>query len=223
VTLVAVNAVVDVSRHVRVTEVSGIVAAVAAGALEYGVIVGIDVARGANTVGIAMVNRESRVLRVIECRAGPGCGVVAVLARGREELLLRRVAGIGGVVVIGLMAADTSRGQRGVVAVDVAVGAYPRRCLVRAGEGECRIVVIERGVCPDGGVVAQFARGRESGRRVRGIVRSRVVLLVARVAQGVVQRIVVVDMAIDALPRWDGVTSRQREAGTAVIEGGICP
>jgi hypothetical protein len=54
------------------------------------------------------------------------------------------MAGIGGVVVIGLMAADASRGQRGVVAVDVAVSARPRRCLVRACQGECRVVVIER-------------------------------------------------------------------------------
>ena len=83
--------------------------------------------------------------------------------------------------------------------------------------------MIERRVCPDGGVVAQFARGRESGRGVRGIVRARVVLLVARVAQGAVQRIVVVDMAIAALPRWHGVQSGERKTGTAVIEGRIGP
>ena len=221
--LVTVDAVVHIPVYVRVAEVSGVVAAMTARTLEHGVVIRIRMARGANTVGVPMVDWESRVLRVIERRTRPRGRVMARRAGGREELRLRGVAGIGGVVVIGLMAADTSRGQRGVVAVDVAVGAYPRRCLVRAGQGECRVVVIERGVRPDGGVVAQFARGRESGRRVRGIVRARVVLLVARVAQGVVQRIVVVDMAIDALPRWDGVTSRQREAGTAVIEGGICP
>ena len=94
---------------------------------------------------------------------------------------------------------------------------------MRAGQGEGRVVVIERGVCPHGGVVAEFARRRESGRSVRGIVGAGVVLLVARVAQGTVQRIIVVDMAIRALPRRNSVTSRQRETGAAVIERRVCP
>ena len=74
-----------------------------------------------------MVNRELCVLRVIERCARPGGRVVASRAGRREELRLRGVAGIRGVVVIGLMAANTGRGQRGVVAVDVAVGACPGR------------------------------------------------------------------------------------------------
>ena len=83
--------------------------------------------RGANAVGVAMVNRELRVLRVIERRTGPGGRGMASRAGGREELRLRGMAGIRGVVVIGLMATNTSGGQRGVVAVDVAVGACPGR------------------------------------------------------------------------------------------------
>ena len=110
--LVTVDAVVYVPVHVFVTEVSGVVAAVAAGALEYGVVVGIRMARGANTVGVAMVDRESCVLRVIERRTSPGSRVMAGRASGREELRLRRVAGIGGVVVVGLMATDTRGWQR---------------------------------------------------------------------------------------------------------------
>ena len=37
------------------------------------------------------------------------------------------------------------------------------------------------------------------------------------------QIVVIVDMAIDALPRWNGVTSCQRETRTVVIEGRIGP
>ena len=84
-------------------------------------------ARGANAVCVAMVNRELSVLRVIERRTGPGSRVMASRAGGREELRLRGVAWIRGVVVIGLMAADTGRGQRGVVAIDVTVSACPGR------------------------------------------------------------------------------------------------
>lgn len=108
-TLVTVDAVVDIPVNVRVTEVSGIIAAMAAGALEHRIVIRVRVARGASTVGIAMVHREPGVLRVIESGAGPCGGVVAVLARSREELRLRLVTGIGRVVVIGLMATDACR------------------------------------------------------------------------------------------------------------------
>src|SRR4029077_1583949 len=113
----------------------------------------IRMARGADAVGIAMVDRESRVLRVIECRTSPCGRGMAGRAGGRKELRLRSVARVGGVVVVGLMATDTCRRQGRVIAVDVAVGAYPRRCLVRAGQGERRVVVIKGGIRPDSCVV----------------------------------------------------------------------
>ena len=206
--LVTVDAVVHIPVYVRVAEVSSVVAAMAARALEDRVVVRVRMAGRANAIGVAMVDRESRVLRVVERRTSPGRRVMAGRARGREELLLRGMAGIGGVVVIGLMAANTSRRQRGVVAVDVAVGAYPRGCLVRAGQGECRVVVIERGICPDGSVMAEFAGRRESGRRMRRISGSGVVLLVARIARRAVERVVAVDVAVGARPRRDRVRSR---------------
>jgi hypothetical protein len=125
--LVTVDAVVHIPVHIVMVEVSSIVAAVARRALEDRIIIRINVARGANAVSVAMTGRESRVLRVIERRTCPGRRVVTRRAGGREKLLLRGVAGISGVVVIGLMATDTSRGQRRVVAVDVAISACPRR------------------------------------------------------------------------------------------------
>src|SRR5437899_10352371 len=164
--------------------------------------------RGANAVGVAMVNRELLVLGVIERSTSPGGRGMASRTGSREELRLLCVAGIRGVVVIGLMAADTGRGQRGVVAVDVAVGACPGRHGVCSGQGERRVVVIERGICPDSSVMAEFAGRRESGRRVRRAVRTRVVLLVARIEQCAVKRIIAVDVAVDASTRRDRMGPR---------------
>ena len=109
-TLVTIDAVVDIPVNVRVAEILGVVAAMAGRALEHRIIIRVRVTRGANTVCVAMGDREPGVLRVIESGAGPcGC-VVAVLARRREELRLSRVTRIGGVVVIGLVATDAGRG-----------------------------------------------------------------------------------------------------------------
>ena len=54
--LVAVDAVVHIPVYIRVMEVSGVVAAMAACALEYRIVVRIRVARGANAVCVAMVD-----------------------------------------------------------------------------------------------------------------------------------------------------------------------
>ena len=124
-------------------EISGIVAAMTARALEDRIVVRVGVACGANAVGVAVVRRELRVLGVVEGCARPCSGVVAGRTRSREELRLRRVTRVGGVVVIGLMASDAGYGQRRIVAVDVAVGAYPRRHGVRASQREGRVVVVE--------------------------------------------------------------------------------
>ncbi len=101
-------------------------------------------ARGADVVGVAVTCWELRVLRVIECRARPRSGVVAVLARGREELWLRRMARIRGVVVISLMTANASRRQSRVIPVHMAISALPRRRSMRSSQGEGRVVVVER-------------------------------------------------------------------------------
>ena len=177
--LVTIDTVVEIAADIRVLEIGCVIAAVASGALEDGIVVRIDMARGAHVVGVAMVGRELRILRVVERSAGPGRGVVAGLARGGEELRLCRVTGVRGVVVVNLVAADASRRQGRVIVVDVAVRTHSRRHYVRAGERECRVVVVERGIRPDRCVVAEFARGREAGRGVGRGGRTRVIFLMA--------------------------------------------
>lgn len=125
-TLITVDAVVDISADVRVTEIRWIIPAVAAGALEYRVIVGVGVAGRAHTVSVPVRRGERRVLRVVERGASPGRRVVAGLARGREELGLCRVSRIRRVVVVGLMASHAGGRQSCEVAVHVAVRALTR-------------------------------------------------------------------------------------------------
>lgn len=153
-TLVTVDAVVDIPRHVVVLEVVRVIAAMTSSALEDGVVIRIGVARRAHIAGVAVAGRERRVLCVVKGGAAPGCGVVAVLAGCREELRLCRVTGIRGVVVIRLVAADAGRGQRRVIVVDVAVGTNARGHDMGAGKGEGGVVVIKRRVSPHRGVVA---------------------------------------------------------------------
>jgi hypothetical protein len=110
VTLVAIYAVVNVSRNILVMEVRGIVPAVAPSALENCVVSRVRVARRAYTVRVAVINGELRVLRVVERRTRPGCSGVAILAGLREELRLRSVTRICCVLVVSLMATVTGGG-----------------------------------------------------------------------------------------------------------------
>ena len=186
-TLVTVDAVVDISRHLIVLEVVRVVASVAARALEDRVVVRVDVAGRANIARSAMTRGELRVLGVIKSGVGPGSCVVAVLACLREELRLRRMARVSRFAVVGAVAAVAIRRQRCVVVVNVTVRANARRNLVRTGKGEGCVVVIERGVGPYIGVVTKFAGRGESCRLVSWIIRARVILLMARVAKRAVQ------------------------------------
>lgn len=221
--LITIDAVIYVARHIRVLEVSRVIAAVAAGALKNRIVVGIDVACGTHAIRVAVIDGKIRVLRVIKSGVGPRGGVMAILTSGGKELWLRSVAGIGRVVVVGLVASDAGGGQGRVVVVHVAITALSRRHSVRSGERECRVVVVEGRVGPDGGVVAKFAGGRESSRAVRRIVGIRVILLMTGVAERAVQRIVIVDMAIGAKARRHRVRTGELESGCGVIERSIAP
>ena len=118
--LITITAVVHIALHTGVIAIR-LVFLVAVGALEYRIIIGIRMTRGADAVRLAMGHRKACVLRVIEGGSGPCSRVVAVLARRWEKLRLGFMARIGAVVVVRLMAPDTLRGQRRVIVVDVTI------------------------------------------------------------------------------------------------------
>ena len=94
------------------------------------------------------------------------------------------------------------------------------------GNREGRVLrVIERRVQPVGCAMAVLASRRKKLRlcRVSRVSRILVVGLVARDAKVAVQVVVIVDVAIGACPRWNGMRPGQREASLRVIELAIGP
>lgn len=94
---------------------------------------------------------------MVESRTLPGGRGMASVACSREPG--RRVIGIRGRLVVGLVARIAIRRDCGVVVVDVAIGAG-HGC-VCSGQRERSVVVIERGRLPGSRVVAKFALLRE--------------------------------------------------------------
>ena len=143
---------------------------------------------------------------VIELAIGPLDRVVTLLARRGEADVRHRGVRI---VEVGLVATDAGRFRDVVVVVDVAIGALPRRYRVRAGQGKfavewskvagCHAVVVWQvsQVCENFPLhVVRIRRGLE-------------VLQVARNAGVGRQVVVVVDVAIRALSRRNGVRAGQ--------------
>ena len=220
-TLVAVHAVVHVALDALVVRIR-LRFRMAVRALENRVVIRVRVARRTDSIRVAVVDRELRVLGVIEGRVQPARRAVTVRTRHREELRLRCVPRIRRVVVVGLVATDARRRQRGVVAVDVAVDARPRRNHVRSGQRERGVVVIEGRIRPLNRVMAEFASGWKPGVR-HGSGRILEVGLVARNAQRAVQVVVVVDMTVRAGARRNHMRTGQWESGLRVIELAIGP
>lgn len=146
--------------------------------------------------------------------------VVAAFAGGRESSMGNRS---GRASIIFLVAGVTRRAIEGVVVIDVAIGALPWGCRVRSGQRESGAVVVERRILPGTGVVARAASLREVRTHVVWIRRTLVILQVTRNASRVVQIVVVVHMAIGALPRRHGVHAGQWKSRQGMIERGIRP
>ena len=83
--------------------------------------------------------------------------------------------------------------------------------------------MIERRVHPVRGVVALVTSLREIRSNVIRVGRSLVVLQMARDAGRAVQSVIVVNVAIGASPRRNGMKSGQRETGAVMIERRIRP
>lgn len=144
--LVAVHAVVYVPTHAPMITI-GIRFGMAVGALEYGVVRGIRVARCTDTVRVAMVHREPCV---IEGGAQPARSGVTSGARCWEAG--RYVIRVVRALVVRLVTAVTVGRDRGVVVVHMAARACDRG--VGSGQRETGVVVIEARRTPRGSAVA---------------------------------------------------------------------
>jgi len=110
------------------------------------------------------------------------------------------------------------------IGAGVAVGALTRRNGVHARQRETGRRVVKRSIGPGDRVMALLARRRESGSGVCDWRRRVVVIgLVARYAGSSRKVVVVIDVAVGASPRWNGVRSRQRKSRAVVIEGRTQP
>lgn len=123
--------------------------------------------------------------------------------------------------IIGVVAAVASRALEDGVVVRIRMARGAHVVGIAVTGRELRVLpVIERGSGPSRCVVAGLARGREKLwlRRVSWIRCVVVILLVAPNAVRRQRRVVVVHVAIAALPRRDGVRSRQGKRCVAVVE-----
>ena len=155
--------------------------------------------------------------RVIEGGVGPENGVMAGFARRREScgnMVHRRSRG----VVVGLVAGHAGRAGEVVIVVDMTVSALPRRRGMRPSKRESRAVVVEGRIQPGRRVVALVAGLREIRRHVIRVRRSLKVFQVTGNAGRAGQVVIIVDVAIGALPRWNCVHAGEGEGCRVVIE-----
>ena len=181
------------------------------------VVVVIDVAIRAlpRRDGVLTNERESR-LRMVEIRRRPTAGGVADLAGLRDALL--HVIGVGGAGVVGQVARYASRDSNVVIVVLVAIRTLPRRIGVHAGQRKSGLRVIEACRRPTASGVADLAGLRDALLHMIGVGGAGVVVQVARYASRDRNVVVVVFVAVRALPWRHGVHARQRERGLRVIE-----
>jgi len=186
------------------------------------VVVVVDVAIGASARRHHMcAGQWESGLRVIKLRRLPSRGVVAGFAGLREPT--GNVVGIRGVLEILQMTAHARDAGQVVVVVDMAVRAGARRDRVGTGQGKVHHRVIEGCRGPGDSGVALGAVRREIGGDVIRIGGALEVFQVARNAIGAGQVVVVVDMAVDALARWNSVSAGEHKPGGVVIELGVKP
>ena len=94
---------------------------------------------------------------------------------------------------------------------------------MRCAKCKTRAVVIERRIQPRTRAMALIAALREVQRDVVRIGRSLIILQVAADARATSQVVVIVDVAVGALPGRYGVHSREREVRQVVVERCVRP
>ena len=127
------------------------------------------------------------------------------------------------IVVIRLMARHAGGAGQVVIVVDVAIGALPRGDRVCASQNESGAVVVKRRIEPGRRAVAGIASLGEVCRDVVRVRRALIILQVARHAGRARQVVIVVDVAIDALPWRHRVHACQGESGSGMIELAVGP
>lgn len=160
--------------------------------------------------------------RMIESAVRPLHRVVTAFTGQREACrhVIHRRHGIG---VVRLMARHARSARDVVVVVDVTIRALPRGYSVGTVQRESSAVVIERCVEPRTGVVALIASLREIGRNVVRICRPLKVLQMTADAAIRRQVVVVIGVALGALPRGHRVQSGQGKIGQVVIKRCVRP
>lgn len=213
-TLVAINAVVDVAAHALMVLIRGRLS-VAIRALEDYVVTGIGVARRTHSIRTPVVGGEPGVVE--GCACPPGYHLMTGLAGGWESS--RNVVRVVGRLVLSLVTRIAIAGNCGVVVVHVAACARDFR--VRAHQGESCVVVVKRGRLPGGRAVAHIALLRKPARDVIGIGGGLIVRQVAADTRRRREIVVSVLVAIRALQLQ--VPTRQGEAALGMIERGRLP
>jgi hypothetical protein len=209
VTLIAVNAVVDVTTDARVIRVRR-GGRMASRTLKDRIVGGIGVACRANALSVAVVGGEISMIE--RCSCPHGCCMARLASGGKSR---SRVIGIVRALIIRFVTAVAVGWKARVVVVHVATGARNRG--VCSGKRELRVVVVKSSLSPDNSVVAHVASNGESALNVihrrRGVVE---IGLVAGNARRTGEVIVVVDVAGSAGHGY--MRPGQSPAGRGVIE-----
>ncbi len=220
--LIAVHAVINIAIHQQMLLV-GLPLVVAIRALENCVVVRIGMADRTHSIGsiFPVAYWEPRVVK--RCTQ-PARRVVARCARGCENRRRRLMNRIGGGIVGGLVAAVAIRRQRRIVVVYMTISTG--HLDVEPSQRERCRVVVKRAVGPECCVVALLTGRGEAYLDVVNRSDCRVVILemaghACRVRAR--QIIVVVDVAIGASPRRNGVRVGQRKSRGRVIKLAIGP
>lgn len=216
--LVAIDAVVDIPANPLVLLV-GLALGMTIGAGKNRIIVRVGVTRGTYAPSPAVVHIPPGM---VELGVEPGRRVVTGFTSRRE--MRGGVVRVRRPVVVGRMARIAKGSGDVVVVVDVTIRALPRRHSMESSQRPARLRVVEGAIHPVNGVMTHLA---SCGKLCRDVIDRRlrivVVVLMATHTAGIGDVVVVVEVAIGARPRRNGVHTSQCPASRRVVEGAIHP
>ena len=158
---------------------------------------------------------------MVEARIQPGGRVVARAAGLRE--VRSHVTWIRCSLIVLQVTCGASGAGQVVVVVDVAIGALTGRHGVHACQRESCQRMIKRGIRPRRGVMAEITGLGERGAYVIRICGPLIVFQMASNTSSTSEVVVIVEVAVGALPRRHAVAAGQGKSDGAVIELGVEP